>query len=111
MSIQNWSKDMIVVNLPPSSQGYHELETAIATARERSDFNAVVDFSSIDVVGSRMFAALLELRQLLQESGHKLVLCGLSPATKGVFSIARLDDVFEFVEDRFAALAGLQIMA
>jgi anti-anti-sigma factor len=111
MSIQNWSKDMIVVNLPPSSQDHRELETAIAMAREKGDFNLVVDFSSVDVVGSRMFAALLELRQLLQESGHKLVLCGLSPATKGVFSIARLDDVFEFVQDRFAALADHQIVA
>jgi len=29
------------------------------------------------------------------------------PATKGVFTIARLDDLFESVEDRFAALASL----
>ena len=111
MSIQNWSKDMIVVNLPQSSQDQHELETAIDMVREKGDFNVVVDFSGVDVVGSRTFAALLELRQLLQESGHKLVLCGLSPATKGVFSIARLDDVFEFVQDRFAALADHQIVA
>jgi anti-anti-sigma regulatory factor len=62
-------------------------------------------------VGSRIFARLLELRQLVQNSGHKLVLCGLSPAIKGVFSIARLDGVFEFVEDRFAALARIQMMA
>ncbi len=32
------------------------------------------------------------------------------PATKGVFTIARLDDLFEFAEDRFAALAGLQMI-
>ncbi len=35
---------------------------------------------------------------------------GLAPATRGVFTIARLDDVFDFVEDKFAALAHLQIL-
>jgi anti-anti-sigma factor len=111
MGIHNWSKDMIVVNLPQRLEDHNELQTVAEMVREKGDFNVVVDFSSVDVVGSTIFAALLELRQVLQDSGHQLVLCGLSPAAKGVFSIARLDSVFEFVEDRFAALGRLQIVA
>jgi anti-anti-sigma regulatory factor len=77
---------------------------------ERGDCNVVVDFSSVDVVGGTTFTQLLELRKVLRDSGHKLVLCGLSPATKGIFTIVRLDGTFDFVEDRFAALATVQMI-
>jgi anti-anti-sigma factor len=110
MGIQYWSGDIILVNLPWKLQVHGELQRVMEMVRERGDCNVVVDFSSVDVVGGTTFTQLLKLRQVLQDSGHKLVLCGLSPATKGVFTIARLDSVFEFVEDRFAALAGVQMM-
>jgi hypothetical protein len=60
--------------------------------------------------GSTTFAQLLELRQALHDRGHTLVLCGVSPATKGVFIVSRLDGLFDFVADRFAALATLQMI-
>jgi anti-sigma B factor antagonist len=70
----------------------------------------VIDFSHIDVVGGACLAGLLEVRRLLHDGGHKLTLCGVAPAIRGVFTITRLDDLFEFVEDRFAALASLQMI-
>ena len=72
--------------------------------------SVVVDFSRVDVVGGRTLTRLLELRRLLQDRGRTLVLCGLAPALRGVFTITRLEDLFEFVEDRFAALANLQMI-
>lgn len=110
MSIQSWSDGVILVDLPHELEEHKELQTVMKMIQEKGDSNIVIDFSSVDIVGSTTFARLLELRQVLQDSGHKLVLCGLRPATKGVFSIARLDSVFAFVEDRFAALASLQMM-
>jgi anti-anti-sigma factor len=111
MGIQSWSDGVILVDLPRELEEHKELQTVLKMVQEKGDSNVVIDFSSVDIVGSTTFASLLQLRQVLQDSGHKLVLCGLRPATKGVFSIARLDSVFEFVEDRFAALANLQIVA
>jgi len=111
MGIQSWSEDVILVNLPQRPEDHAELQTVVKMAHEKGHCNVVIDFSDVAIVGSPTFARLLELRQVLQDSGHKLVLCGLSPATKGVFTVTRLDSVFEFVEDRFAALAGLQMMA
>ena len=111
IGIQSWSKDVILVNLLATQEDQDDLQKATDTVRERGACNVVVDFSCVDIVGGATFARLLELRQMLQDSGHKVVLCGLSPAIKGVFSIARLDSVFEFAEDRFAALASLQIVA
>ena len=87
MGIQSWSENVILVNLPHWLGDHAELQTVVEMVREKGDCNVVIDFSSVYVVGSTTFARLLELRQVLQDSGHKLVLCGLSPATKGVFTI------------------------
>jgi len=110
MGIQDWSQDVILVDLPRELEEHHELQTVMDMMRQGEGVDVVVDFSRVDLVGSRTFAKLLELRQLLHDSGHKLVLCGLAPATKGVFTVARLDELFEFVPDRFAALASLQMV-
>jgi anti-anti-sigma factor len=110
MSIQRWSQDMILVDLPRELKNQKELQTVIAMVRDRADCDVVIDFSHVDVVGGACLAGLLEVRRLLNACGHKLTLCSVAPATRGVFTIARLDDLFEFVEDRFAALANLQMI-
>jgi anti-anti-sigma regulatory factor len=78
--------------------------------REGCDYDVVVDFSRVDVVGGACLAGLLEIQKLVNEHGHRLTLCSVAPATKGVFTIARLDGVFEFAEDRFTALASPQLV-
>jgi anti-sigma B factor antagonist len=108
MSIHRWSEDVILVDLPRELEKHTELQTVIGMVRDRGDCDVVIDFSHVDVVGGACLAGLLEVRRLLKDSGHKLTLCSVAPATKGVFTIARLDDLFEFAEDRFAALASLQ---
>ena len=86
------------------------MQTVVEMVQERDAGSVVVDFSCVDVAGGRTITRLLELRRLLQDRGRKLILCGLAPATRGIFAIARLDDVFDFVKDKFAALAHLQIL-
>ena len=110
MSIHRWSEDVILVDLPRELEKHNELQTVIGMVRDRGDCDVVIDFSHVDVVGGACLAGLLEVRRLLHDGGHKLTLCSVAPATKGVFTIARLDDLFEFVEDRFAALASLQMV-
>ena len=110
MGIQSWSDYVILVDLPRELQEHNQLQTVIETVRQKGDCSVVVDFSNVDVVGSTTLAQLLELRQALHDRGHTLVLCGVSPATKGVFIVSRLDGLFDFVADRFAALATLQMI-
>lgn len=74
MSIQNWSEDVILVNLPQRLEDHAELQTVVKMVREKGDCNVVIDFSAVAIVGSPTFARLLELRQMLLDSGHKLVL-------------------------------------
>ena len=98
----------MLVELLQKGQEQDELRRIIDRVRKRGDCDVIVDFSGIETAGGAMFTQLLELRQLLQAGGHTLILCGVAPATRGVFSIARLDKVFDFVKDRFAAVARFQ---
>ncbi|MHC4075457.1 MAG: STAS domain-containing protein, partial [Planctomycetota bacterium] len=74
------------------------------------DCDVVVDFSSVDIVTSSSLSKLLKLRKLLADCSHKLVFCNVAAATKGIFTVTGLDGIFEVVEDKFVALAGLQMI-
>jgi anti-anti-sigma regulatory factor len=110
MSIQRWSEDVIVVDLPEELRKHNELQTVIAMLRDGCTCDVVVDFSQVQVVGGPWLARLQRIQTLANESGHKLTLCGLAPATRGIFTIAHLDHLFEFAEDNFAALATPQLV-
>ena len=42
--------------------------------------------------------------------GRRLVFCGIPAATRGVFTVTGLDQVFELADDKFAALATLEMI-
>jgi anti-anti-sigma factor len=109
MGIQNWSEDIVLVDLPPEPQIADELKSVTEIVRDRGDCDVVIDFSSVDIVTSSSLSMLLRLRKLVVDCGHKLVFCNIAPATKGIFSITGLNDVFEIVDDKFVALASLQL--
>jgi anti-anti-sigma factor len=109
MGIQNWSEDIVLVDLPPEPQTADELKCVTEIVRDRGDCDIVMDFSSVDIVTSSSLSGLLRLRKLMVDCGHKLVFCNIAPATKGIFSVTGLEDVFEIVDDKFVALASLQL--
>jgi anti-anti-sigma factor len=110
MGIQNWSDDVILVELPQEPAMGEELKTATETVRDRGDCDVVVDFSEVDIVTSSSLSKLLKLRKLLADCGHRLIFCNVAPATKGIFTVTGLDGVFELADDKFVALASLQIV-
>ncbi|GAI38780.1 unnamed protein product [marine sediment metagenome] len=110
MGIQNWSDDIILVDLSQEPEMADELKTAIETVRDRGDCDVVIDFSSVDIVTSSSLSKLLKLRKMLADCGHRLVFCGVAPATKGIFTVTGLDGIFELVDDKFVALASLQMV-
>ena len=110
MGIQNWSENIILVDLPQEPQIADELKTVIEIVRDRGDCDVVMDFSSVDIVTSSSLSKLLRLRKLLVDCGHRFVFCNVAAATKGVFTVTGLDAIFEFVDDKFVALAGLQLV-
>lgn len=99
MTIHHWSEDVILVDLSRDLEKHGELQAVMKLVHDTGDCDVVVDFSHVDVVGGACLAGLLEVRRLLNDCGHKLTLCSVAPAIRGVFTIARLDDLFEFAED------------
>ena len=110
MGIQNWSDDVVLVDLPQEPHMGEELKTVTGIVRDRGNCDVVIDFSSVDIVTSSSLSKLLKLRKLLADCGHKLVFCNVAAATKGIFTVTGLDGVFEIVDDKFVALASLQIV-
>jgi anti-anti-sigma factor len=110
MGIQNWSEEIILVDLPAEPEMGEELKTVTEMVRDRGDCEVVVDFSKVDIITSSSLSKLLRLRKLVGDCGHRLVFCSVAPATKGIFTVTGLDGVFEIVDDKFIALASLQMV-
>jgi len=110
MGIQNWSEEIILVDLPQEPEIGDELKTVTEMVRDRGDCDVVIDFSMVDIVTSSSLSKLLKLRKLLADCGHRLVFCSVAAATKGIFTVTGLDGIFEIADDKFVALAGLQMV-
>jgi len=109
MGIQNWSEDIVLVDSPTEPQMGDELRTVTEIVRDRGNCEVVIDFSSVDIITSSSLSKLLILRKMSVDCGHKLIFCGVSAATKGIFRITGLNDVFEIIDDKSVALASLQL--
>jgi anti-anti-sigma factor len=110
MGIQDWSEDIILVDLPAEPEMGDELQTVTGIVRDRGNCDVVVDFSNVDIVTSSSLSKMLKLRKLLNDCGHRLVFCGVPAATKGIFMVTGLEGIFELADDKFIALASLQMV-
>jgi anti-anti-sigma factor len=110
MGIQDWSENIVLVDLPQEPEMSDELKTITEVVRNRGDCDVVIDFSSVDIITSSSLSKLLKLRKMLGDCGHQLVFCSVAAATKGIFTVTGLDGIFEFADDKFVALASLQMV-
>ena len=110
MGIQNWSDNIILVNLTEEPQMGEELQMVTDMVAEKGNCDVVIDFAEVSIITSSSIAKLLKLRKAVQECGQRLVFSSVRPQTQKIFAITGLDGVFEFVDDQFLALAGLQLV-
>ncbi len=110
MGIENWSESVILVNLPAEPQIADELAEVTDMVNRNTDNDMVIDFSAVDIVTSSSLSALLKLQKLMTDSHRRLIFCNVSAATKNIFDVTGIDEIFEFVDDKFTALAGLQLV-
>lgn len=110
MGIQDWSEDIILVDLPQEPEMGDELKAVTVMVRDRGDCEVVIDFSNVDIITSSSISKMLKLRKLLADCGHRLVFCSVAAATRGIFTVTGLNDIFEFADDKFVALASLQMV-
>ena len=108
MAIENLSKG-IVVTLPVESWVIvRELKNVNEMVSNREGCDVVIDFSNVKILNSSSISNLMILRELLHGRGRQLILCSVSPSIMSVFTVAGLDKVFEFVDDKQTALAATQ---
>jgi anti-anti-sigma regulatory factor len=110
MGIQKWSDNIILINLAAEPQMGEELQTVTGMVTEKGDYDVVVDFADIDIVTSSSIAKLLKLRKVLKDCDHRLLFSTIKPQTMSIFAVTGLENVFEFVDDQFVALASLQFV-
>jgi len=73
MGIQNWSENIMLVDLPAEPEIADEMKTVISLVVDRGDCDVVIDFSSVDIVTSSSLSSMLRLRKLLNDCGKRLV--------------------------------------
>ena len=96
MSVENWSDDVLLVSLPAEPEISDELGAVVEMVRDKRQCDLVIDFSGVHLITSATIAELLKLRELLIESGRRLVLCSVSMLIKGVFTVAALTQLSQF---------------
>ena len=109
MGIQDWSDNCLLVTISPEPDMSDELKTVTEIIQQRDNCSVVIDFSDAELVTSSSLAQLLRLQKLLDDHNQHLIFCGAGLRTKGIFEVTGLNKVFEFVEDKFTALAGMQL--
>jgi len=108
MAIQDFSEDVLFVDLPAKEpQISKELESLNEIVADKGDCDVIVDFFRVEIITSSSLSNLLILHNLLHEHGRQLILCNVAIVTKYIFTVAGLDEVFEFVDDRFTAVAAV----
>jgi len=74
-------------------------------ARTNSGISLVVlDLSKVAIVPSLALGLLVQMANKCRARQQKLVLAGVQPQVRQVFSITRLDRIFQFAESAEAAL-------
>jgi anti-anti-sigma factor len=108
MGIQDWSEDIILVDLPQEPEMADEIKAVTEMVRDRGDCDVIIDFSGVDIITSYSLSKLLNLHKSLIDCSHKLVLCSVAASIKGVFMLTALDRIIEVAGDMFVALTSLQ---
>ena len=108
MAIQDWSDEIIVVDLADDPQFTDEL-SLLMDRLEAEPKNVVLNFATVGFVNSSNIAKLLRMRKMMVASGKKLVLCDVNTQVWGVLLVTGLDKIFAFTQDIMTALATVQV--
>lgn len=110
MSIQNWSENVLLVELGDEPQFTDDLVALLDTVEKRRDLDIVLSFQNVEFLNSSNIAKLLKLRKLqVINNQRKLTLCAISTHVWGVFLVTGLDKIFEVYDDVASGLASLQL--
>jgi anti-anti-sigma factor len=108
MAIQDWSDDIMVVDLGDDPQFTDDI-SALMDKLEAEPKNVVLNFAAVGFVNSSNIAKLLRLRKIMITCDKKLILCDVNTQVWGVLLVTGLDKIFDYTNDVSTALAMMQI--
>jgi len=109
VSIENWSENILVVELQDDPTFTDDLNALIDQVDARTDADVVLNFAGVNYLNSSNIAKLLKLRKRLINNRRKLVLCGIDTTVWGLFLTTGLDKVFDFADSVATGLASVQL--
>jgi anti-anti-sigma factor len=109
MGIKNLSKDALLVELPSKSPKIAaQLKAINETVSKNGACDVIIDFNRVEIINSANISNLLILHNMLQNAGHRLILCNVATVTKCIFVVAGLNEVFSVVDSQSKALAAVE---
>ena len=109
MPIENWSYNVLLVELADEPQFSEDIEATIAAVKKQPKADVVLNFQNVSLVGSSSMSALLRLRKQIKAGSSKLRLAAINTRVWGSFLVSGLDKVFDVYNDLASALASLHV--
>lgn len=109
MPIENWSDNILMVDLQDDPSLTDDLTALIEKIDVKKNADVVLNFTAVNFLNSSNIAKLLKLRKIITSHQRKLVLCSINTNVWGLFMVTGLDKVFEFTESVATGLASVQI--
>ncbi|MFC1635709.1 STAS domain-containing protein [Planctomycetota bacterium] len=100
------SEHVIILGSLDKPDSIEQLDKLLKMSEENPDWDIIVDLSDI-TINSRIISKLLKLREVANEAGREVVLCGIDTQVKSVFTVTGIDGVFRLVKDRSSAMTEL----
>jgi anti-anti-sigma regulatory factor len=102
--IHELSDECLFVGLTDYTTLSKELRQVNEVIENNPRRHVIMDFSKIHMLMSPHLSNLLILQKLLEENGRVLVLCNVSFEIKCEFTACGLRDIFNFADDKYAAM-------
>jgi anti-anti-sigma factor len=79
-----------------------------AHLKKRGRPDVVVDLSGVGFAGSAALGNFVAIHRQVKQHGARLILCNVDPTVREVLRASKLDALFEFADDRAAALLKIK---
>ncbi len=109
MPIQQWSDQILVVEMGDDPQFTDELNSLREQLERNPSLDAVLDMREVNHIDSSNIAKLLRVRTAVIANGRRLFLTGISTEVWGTLLVTGLDKILDVADDVASALTSLQM--
>lgn len=109
MPIQNWSDNIVLVELADEPHLTEDLQAIAHRAEHGPPQHVVLNLAGVRHMNSSHISHLLRLRAVMIQRERQLRICCVPDLIWGVMLVTGLDKVFQFSPDLPSALASLQL--